>query len=64
MTLTDEEIKIAIGVGIREGRAGVVAHIADPEGIGGGLGVGGNVGVTAGAASGGCGVNQQSLIGT
>jgi hypothetical protein len=39
----------AIGVGIGKGRAGPVAPIADPEGIGGGSGVGGSGGANAGS---------------
>jgi hypothetical protein len=38
--LADEEIEIAITIGIREGRFGDPANIGDPEGIGSGGGVG------------------------
>ena len=44
--ITDEEIKIAIGVGIREGRCDPEANRADPEGIGYGSSVGGSSGAS------------------
>ena len=58
IAIADEEIKIAVVVDIGQGRAGGGADIADPEGIGGGCGVG----WSSGAYRGGVAEHQRVAV--